>query len=280
MNQKIPDDLVQPTWAEEQKKQHMSVQDYTLMDDIFMSTVLSDPLACQHVLRIILQEPQLIVREVTSQKTMPQLYGKSPRLDVTAEVPDGRIINIEVQQQIETHYGRRLRFYTGTMVSTLLMRGVNYDKLPDQIMIYIGNTDIWNRGRTIYEFQMTEIHDGFPLNDGLREIFVNTAVNDGSAIAQLMQYFTTADPYDMTQGALSQQVNFYKVAQEGKRIMKSLSQQIYSEGRTEGQAYSVHALMLHQNYDTKTAMDILNIQDSDRDAVRKLLESKFLTGAN
>lgn len=27
------------------------------MDDIFMSTVLSDPLACQHVLRIILQEP-------------------------------------------------------------------------------------------------------------------------------------------------------------------------------------------------------------------------------
>lgn len=110
MKQKIPKASTYLTWAEQKKKQHKSVQEYTLMDDIFMSTVLSDPLACQHVLRIILQEPALIVREVTVQKTMPQLYGKSPRLDVTAEMPDGRIINIEVQQQPEVHYGRRLGF--------------------------------------------------------------------------------------------------------------------------------------------------------------------------
>jgi len=64
----------------------------------------------------------------------------------------------------------------------------------------------------------------------------NTAVHDGSAIAELMQYFTTADPYDMSHGALSKQVNFYKVEQEGVRFMKSLSQQIYEEGRVEGQA--------------------------------------------
>ena len=120
MNQKIPNKLVQPTWDEQQKHRLKTVQEYTLMDDIFMSTVLSDPLACQHVLRIILQEPGLIVREVTVQKTMPQLYGKSPRLDITAETPDGRIINIEVQHQTEQHYGKRLRFYTGTMVSQLL----------------------------------------------------------------------------------------------------------------------------------------------------------------
>ena len=131
---------------------------------------------------------------------------------------------------------------------------------------------------------MTEIHVAFQIEDGLREIFVNTAVNDGSAIAQLMHYFTTADPYDMSQGDLSYQVNYYKVSQEGKRFMKSLSQQIYndghSDGLTEGQANSVHALMLHQNYDSITAMDILNIQEKDRDAVLKLLEKKFLTAVN
>jgi len=66
--------------------------------------------------------------------------------------------------------------------------------------------------------------------------------------------------------------------------MKSLSQQIYndghSDGLTEGQANSVHALMLHKNYDSITAMDILNIQEKDRDAVLKLLEKKFLTAVN
>lgn len=161
MTQKIPTEQLQSTWSEGQKKRHKEVQEYTLMDDIFMSKVLSDPAACQHVLRIILQEPQLIVREVIAQKTMPQLYGKSARLDVTAEMPDGRIINVEVQQQPEKNYGRRLRFYSGTLVSHLVQRGIDYEELPDQVMIYIGDTDIWKRGRTIYEFQMTEIHVAF-----------------------------------------------------------------------------------------------------------------------
>ncbi len=139
-------------------------------------------------------------------------------------------------------------------------------------MIYIGDTDIWKRGRTIYEFQMTEIHVAFQIEDGLREIFVNTAINDGSAITELMQYFTTADPYDMTHGALSKQVNFYKVEQEGVRFMKSLSQQIYDEGRTEALANSVYALMQHQECDENTAMDILNIHQDNRYAIIELLK--------
>ena len=264
MKQKIPIPSSQPTWSAHQKENHKKIQEYTLMDDIFMSQVLSHPDACQHVLRIILQEPRLIVHDVIIQKTMPQLYGKSPRLDVTVETPDGRIINVEVQQQQEKHYGRRLRFYTGTMVTHLLQRGIDYDELPDQIMIYIGDTDIWKHGRTIYEFQMTEIHVAFQIGDGLREIFVNTAVNDGSAIAELMHYFTTADPYDMTQGALSKQVNYYKVEQEGVRFMRSLSQQIYTDGRTEGFAKTVLTYMQKTNCDLKTALNFFEIQDTDR----------------
>ena len=180
------------------------------MDDIFMATVLSDPLACQHV----------------------------------------------------------FRFYTGTMVSQLLQRGIDYADLPDQVMIYISDTDIWHRNRTIYEFQMTEIYDSFQINDGLREIFVNTAVDDGSAIAQLMQYFTTTDPYDMTQGALSQKVNYYKVEQEGVRFMKSLSQQIYEDGHSTGRAEGMAKLSL--KYMEKhacsldTALDDLDIELEDR----------------
>ncbi len=270
MKQKIPKASTLLTWAEQKKKQHKSVQEYTLMDDIFMSTVLSDPLACQHVLRIILQEPALIVREVIVQKTMPQLYGKSPRLDVNAEMPDGRIINIEVQQQPEVHYGRRLRFYTGTMVSQLLQRGIDYADLPDQVMIYISDTDIWHRNRTIYEFQMTEIYDNFQINDGLREIFVNTSVDDGSAIAQLMQYFTTADPNDMTQGALSQQVNYYKAEQKGVRFMQSLSQQIYAEGRAE----TVLTYMQKTNCDLTTALNFFEIQDVDRTELERIIRNQ------
>ncbi len=267
MKQKKPTPLPKPTWSAQQKEEYEKIREFTLMDDIFMSQVLSHPDACQHVLRIILQEPGLIVHDVTTQKTIPQLYGKSSRLDVTAETPDRRIINVEVQQQPEKYCGKRLRFYTGTMVTHLLQRGIDYDELPDQIMIYIGDTDIWGHGRTIYEFQMTEIHVAFQIGDGLREIFVNTAVNDGSAIAQLMQYFTTADPNDMTQGALSKQVNFYKVKQEGLRFMRSLSQQIYDEGHTNCMTELILKYMKNHNCTLDAALNALDIDPKDRPSI-------------
>ncbi len=39
---------------------------------------------------------------------------------------------------------------------------------------------------------------------------MNAAVDDGSEIARMMQYFKTADPDDMSQGDLSSRVNFLK----------------------------------------------------------------------
>lgn len=152
---------------------------------------------------------------------------------------------------------------------------MDYDELPDQIMIYIGDTDIWKYGRTIYEFQMIEIHVVFPINDGLREIFVNTEVNDGTAIAQLMHYFTTADPYDMSQGDLSQKVNYYKVSQEGKKFMKSLSQQIYEDGRSEGnatgQGKSILTYMRKNNCELEAALKFFDIDETERRDIEKFV---------
>ena len=52
-----------PTWHQRQQELYELIQQYTLMSDLFMSTVLSNKEACQHVLRIILKDPGLIVRE-------------------------------------------------------------------------------------------------------------------------------------------------------------------------------------------------------------------------
>lgn len=86
-----------------------------------------------------------------------------------------------------------------------------------------------------------------------------------------MQYFTTTDPYDMTQGALSQKVNYYKVEQEGVRFMKSLSQQIYEDGHSTGRAEGMAKLSL--KYMEKhacsldTALDELDIELEDRPVI-------------
>lgn len=206
-----------------------------------MSTVLADKKACQHVLRIILRDTAIVVRDVVVQKTMTQLYGKSSRLDVTAEDGKGRLLNVEVQNQAEKNFARRLRFYSGVMVSQFLSRGDDYNKLPDQIMIYISSSDIWKKGLVLYEFQMTERATGLLAGDGLKHIYVNTEIDDGSAIAKLMQYFKTVDPLDQSQGALSEQVNYYKTNQEGLTIMCEICEKLRNDGRAEGRAEGIAA---------------------------------------
>lgn len=51
------------------------------------------------------------------------------------------------------------------MVSQLLNRGDDYNKLPDQIMIYISSSDIWKKGLVLYEFEMTERATGLLAGD-------------------------------------------------------------------------------------------------------------------
>ncbi len=49
-----------------------------------------------------------------------------------------------------------------------------------------------------------------------------------------MKYFLTADPEDMSQGALSERVRYLKKEEGGQRIMCEVMDRIREEGRKEG----------------------------------------------
>lgn len=66
--------------------------------------------------------------------------------------------------------------------------------------------------------------------------YVNAEVNDGTAVARLMEYFRTTDPEDMSQGDLSRRVHFLKCEEGGYEIMCEMSEKWMAEGRAEGRA--------------------------------------------
>ena len=76
--------------------------------------------------------------------------------------------------------------------------------------------------------------EGEPYNDGKHVTYVNAAVDDGSAIAKLMDYFKTADPTDMSQGDLSKRVQFLKCEKGGHDIMCQITDRILEEGKKAG----------------------------------------------
>lgn len=121
----------------EREKLIEEVKKLTLFDDVFMSAVLEDIPACQHVLRILTGISDLSIRTVKSQYHITKLVSKRSRLDIFAESTDDQIYIIEVQKEDKGNHPKRVRYYRAMADSELLRRGESYEKIPKCSLFYI-----------------------------------------------------------------------------------------------------------------------------------------------
>ena len=81
-----------------------------LFDDVFMTACFKrDNAAVEHVLRAILEKPDLRVKDVVIQKPVKNLHGHSVRFDVYAEDSDGTLYVVEIQQVYASSGTRKKR---------------------------------------------------------------------------------------------------------------------------------------------------------------------------
>ncbi len=210
------------------------VEKLTLLDDTFMNVALKDISACQHVIRILMNDPTIKIIKVRTQYRFSRLISRDTILDVLAEDSRGRIYNLEVQREKTSDDARRTRLYSAMVDGECLEKGQNYDKMPEVYVIYISKTDLWNTGNT--EDPVRKYLHGLDreYDDGQHIIYVNAAVDDGSPKAALMRYFKTCDPDDMSQGALSRRVHYLKREKGGIEEMCEYSERIFNGGKEEG----------------------------------------------
>ena len=145
--------------------------------------------------------------------------------------------------------------------SEYLQKGKTYSELPDVYIFYISETDIWKGGMTTYE--VTKMLGGQPYDDGIHTVYVNAAVNDGSAIAALMQYFKSCDPNDDSQGALSKRVQELKSNEEGE-FMCELTQKWYNDGVKMTTAKAIINIMNDFKVSIEFAMKTLKVPDEEK----------------
>ena len=238
---------------------------FTLMSDVFMSVALEDIPACQYVVRILMNRPDLVVTSVKTQYTISKITSHDARLDVLAEITavgsDNRLVNIEIQRRNTVDHSRRTRFYGAMIDSEYLQKGANYDELPDVYIFYISETDIWKGGKVAYE--VTKTLNGQPYDDGIHTVYINAAVNDGSAIASLMQYFKSCDPKDDSQGELSKRVQLLKSDKEGE-FMCELTQKWYNDGEKMGTAKAIINIMESLKVSIDSAMQTVKIPETEK----------------
>ena len=269
MTDSVPDSLL--VRIEELIEQ---IQAMNLFNDTFISVVFKDEASCLHLVRQLMQKPDLKIIACRTQDAIPMLISKSPRLDITAEDDQGTLYEIEIQRLEEPAPARRVRYYSAVMDSELLRKGVTYDKLPEVYLFYLSEKDIWHRGQTVYELeQLLKVgDDSIHYDNGLHTIYVNAEIDDGSNIAKLMQYLKTAKAGDTSQGALSEHVNYLKSPEGGREVMGEFEKQVAAQ--TEAKVHRETALKMLK--DKKPLQEIIRYSDLAKETIFALAKENGL----
>ena len=160
---------------------------------LFMS-VMKNPKAYQNTLSIILDEPDIQLKEVKVEQVILNKTGKRAiRLDAWAVSEDERQFNIEMENHsVRDSVTKRARFYQGLIDTPILKSGrkTQYRQLPSTVIIFITQEDIFKKDRAMYTFveKCKEIDD-LELDDGTTKIFLNMSSKNGSQVlVSLLQY--------------------------------------------------------------------------------------------
>ena len=219
------------------------VKNFRPIDDTFFEVLADDIGVCQEMLRIILEDEKLIVKDVIVQSSERNLYGRSVRLDALCILGNGKKCNVEVQRSNKDHHLKRVRFNASVITVRDSQTDDKFEETIDLIVVYISEFDIFKCGRVIYHVDSVIRETQEKVDDGLERVFVNTAVKDGTTISEYMDCFLQKEIDNAKFPKLTNRVHYLKHEEGGVNavceIMRKYSEEVaekaYQQGEEAGQ---------------------------------------------
>ena len=199
------------------------VQNLCMMNNKFLNRMLVDNReAAEIFLRVIMKDDTIRVMEVSIQSFIQNLYGHSAQLDILAQDGLGRYFNVEVQRSDEGAPARRARYYSSVLDTHFLQPGVDYDELPDSYVIFITENDVLKKNLPLYTIDRIIKEDGTDFDDGSHIIYVNSKIQDDTALGRLMQDLYCTNPDELHYKEFTERMKFLKYNKEGEEKMTHL----------------------------------------------------------
>lgn len=195
------------------------IQDFRPIDDTFFEVLAGEPKVCEEMLRTILDDPELIVLSVTTQKSIKNLYGRSVRLVALCKLGTGETVNIEVQRSDDDNHLKRVRYNAACITASVTDPGERFEQVPTVYAVYITEFDLFESGLTTYHIDNVLRETGAVVNDGFHRVFVNTKVDDGTDTARLMKCFLQKEVRDSKFPRTSERVHMLKHSERGMKAM-------------------------------------------------------------
>lgn len=213
-------------------KVQLIVQQLNIIDDTLLQKMAEDIGFCEEVISTILEQ-KVIVKKVTPQNSVKNLQGRSVVLDALCELDTGEECNVEVQKADDDDHQKRVRYNTSCITANITEPGTKFKGVPNVIGIYISKFDMFHAGKTIYHVERVIRETGEVVDNGLQEIYVNTKIDDGTDIAELMRIFTETDRYDFEKfPRVSSRKKQFKESEGGKEEVCDLVEN-YAKERAE-----------------------------------------------
>lgn len=181
------------------------------IDDTFIQKLIEHLGFCEELLQTVLQLPDLHLIKVTPQCSLHNIDSRSVTVDALCEDSIGRLFSIEVQKSNTDNHQKRVR-YNGACVQTIKFdKGTLFKQLFNLHMIYISDFDIFNKEKTVYHIIRVIKETDDTVDNGYYEIYVNTKVNDGTDIAELMQILKSPEiPNNAKFPRICEIIRYYK----------------------------------------------------------------------
>lgn len=200
----------------EQKK--ALVAQFNLMDDTFFSVVMGHNDAAEYLLTQLMGRQIKIIKNKT-QYSIRNAESHSIVLDALVEDENHNIYDVEVQVGDRKSHERRIRYYCTAIDWSYPEKGKHYSELPELYMIFISDFDPFSLNKVHYEITPYIKDTELEYDNGVHIHYFNTKVKDETFLSELMQYLVDSNPNRNQFGALSQQVNYHKLKNEGVGFM-------------------------------------------------------------
>jgi len=261
------------------------VDGMNLFDDDLMSMVFDGNIeATELLLKIILKKDDIQVISVVGQRELqsPVVGGRDIRLDILAKDSTGKHYNVEVQKKPEGAHIRRARFNSSMMDSRMLKAGQEFSELQDSYMVFITQTDIFGHEVPIYTINrhFEEIDEVF--DDGSHIVYVNGNYKGDDTVGRLMHDFGCKESKDMYYPELAKGVRHFKeeggrekmceaVENYAKSYAEKYAEQKAENVRLNSLLESIKKLMANMKLGAEQAMNVLEVEEHDREILLKKL---------
>ena len=253
------------------------IRGFRLIDDDFMNACFDGNIeGTELLLRIILNEPDLTVSRVETQKLLKNLAGRDIWLDIDA-TSCGKEYNVEIQRADKGAEPERARVHSSYLDSHALKPREDYSAIPNSYVIFITENDVLGGGLPIYHVRDTieQMNDKeFP--DRRHIIYVNGADQNASTdLGKLMHDFFCTKAVDMNFKVLADRVRYFKESDEGVKhmckVLEDMREETAREQETKTLADTARNLMETMKWSFDQTMENMKVPQGQRNAVAGIL---------